>query len=405
LLQPRIDRGRKCLDKPSGNNQQSVVLNSTTVRHREEIRTADPHANYLAYRAEIDAAIAAVLEGSEHVLGPVVERFERDFAASLGQAHGVGVNSGTDALHLALRGLGIGRGDEVIAPSFTSVATIAAIEMCGASPVLAEVEEDFCTIAPEAVASLIGPNSRAVIAVHLYGQPAALDTLSSICARHGLALVEDCAQSHGARWRDKPAGSFGSASCFSFYPSKNLGTVGDGGLVATADAGLAERVAMLRQYGWKEPQMSLLPGWNSRLGPLQAAILQAKLRHLPAMVEARRRIASVYHRELAGLPLMLPHEREGSCHAYHLYVIRCESGAVRQALRDHLARHGVMAGIHYQAPVHRQPAYEGRLRQSGLDVTERLAGKVLSLPIYPELPQSLQEKVIGAVRSFFRGQL
>ena len=258
----------------------------------ELITTSNPRANYLAYKAEIDQAIQTVLNQPDYVLGPVVEHFEARFSAFIGATHGVGVNSGTDALHLALRGLGIGPGDEVITVSHTSVATVAAIEMSGAVPVLVDIEMPWFSIDAQAAASAIGPRTKAIIAVHLYGQPADLTVLAELCGRHGLALIEDCAQCHGATWRGRLTGSFGKAACFSFYPSKNLGGIGDAGMVVTSDAALAARIAMLRTYGWREPQVSLTPGWNSRLGPLQAAILDVKLRHLPEMTGLRRQSAS-----------------------------------------------------------------------------------------------------------------
>ena len=368
---------------------------------KEPIQTSNPRASYLAYKAEIDAAIHAVLDQPGYILGPVVERFEERFAHCVGVGHGVGVNSGTDALHLALRGLGIGRGDEVITVSHTSVATVAAIEMSGAAPVLVDVELPWLTIDPRAAASAVGPRTKAVIVVHLYGQPCDLTRLRALCQRHGLVLIEDCAQSHGAAWSGQPAGSFGTAACFSFYPTKNLGTVGDGGMVVTNDEALARRIAMLRQYGWSAGRDSLMPGWNSRLGPLQAAILEVKLRHLPEIVAARRQMAERYSAAMVDLPLRLPRDREHSRHAYHLYVMRCEDESKRDALRRHLAARRVVAGIHYPVPIHLQPAYHGRVDARALTKTERIASQVISLPSYPELTPSDQQTVISAVREFF----
>jgi dTDP-4-amino-4,6-dideoxygalactose transaminase len=370
-----------------------------SVSPHSPIYTANPRAGYLAYKAEIDAAIQSVLTAPHYILGPAVENFETSFARFIGVAHGVGVNSGTDALHLALTGLGIGQGDEVITVSHTSVATVAAIEMSGAKPVLVDVELPWFTIDPNAAASAIGPRTRAIIAVHLYGQPADLTGLQALCGRHGLALIEDCAQCHGATWQGRPAGCFGAAACFSFYPSKNLGAVGDGGMVLTNDAALAEKIRMLRQYGWQQPQISLMPGWNSRLGPLQAAILDVKLRHLPEIIKLRRQIASRYWQALAGLPLILPFDREGSQHAYHLYVARCST---RGSLLEYLVAKGIVAGIHYPAPVHSQPAYAGRLEMYSLTNTETIASQILSLPLYPELTEQQQNAVISAVCDFFK---
>jgi dTDP-4-amino-4,6-dideoxygalactose transaminase len=375
-----------------------------TIPPRDPIYTANPRAGYLAYKAEIDAAVQDVLASPHHILGPAVEHFEAAFARFIGVSHGVGVNSGTDALHLALTGLGIGRGDEVITVSHTSVATVAAIEMSGAKPVLVDVELPWFTIDPRAAANAIGPRTRAVLAVHLYGQPANLAALQALCGRHGLALIEDCAQCHGATWDGRPTGSFGAAACFSFYPSKNLGAVGDAGMVLTNDGALAEKIRTLRQYGWRQPQMSLTPGWNSRLGPLQAAILDVKLRHLPETITLRRQIARRYQAGLAELPLNLPFDREGSQHAYHLFVARCTDGTTRSRLLEHLAAHGVMAGIHYPAPVHTQPAYAGRLETHDLTNTETISAHILSLPLYPELVEAQQNAVVSAVCDFFKDQ-
>jgi dTDP-4-amino-4,6-dideoxygalactose transaminase len=262
------------------------------------------------------------------------------------------------------------------------------------------VELPWLTIDPQSAASAIGPRTKAVVVVHLYGQPADLTRLQQLCDQHGLALIEDCAQAHGAAWSGKPAGSFGSVACFSFYPTKNLGTVGDGGMVVTNDENLARRIAMLRQYGWSDTRSSLMPGWNSRLGPLQAAILEVKLRHLPQMVHARRQIAERYDSNFADLQLVLPREREGSHHAFHLYVMRCKDSSQRDKLLQHLSARGVAAGIHYPVPVHLQPAYRDRVATRALLNTEAVTHQVISLPIYPELTAPQQEAVVAGVREF-----
>jgi dTDP-4-amino-4,6-dideoxygalactose transaminase len=370
----------------------------------EPVYTSNPRANYLAYKADIDAAIGAVLEQPVYNLGPVVAGFEAEFAAFMGMAHAVGVNSGTDALHLTLRGLGIGAGDEVITVSQTSIATVAAIEMSGAAPVLVDVEPHWHTIDPDAAASAIGPRTRAIIAVHLYGQVADVIRLRDLCDKHNLALIEDCAQSHGASWNGRPAGSFGDAACFSFYPTKNLGTIGDGGMAVTDDRELAGRIAMLRQYGWTQPQYSLTPGWNSRLGPLQAAILSVKLKHLPDMIKRRRQIAAHYAEGLGELPVGLPCDRGESQHAYHLYVAQCEDASARRNLLAHLARKNILASVHYPVPVHAQPAYAGRIAVRTMQITESLPERIISLPLYPELAEPQLDFIIATVRDYFRGQ-
>lgn len=362
---------------------------------------ADPQANYLASQAEIDTAIRAVLEGSTYILGDHVDRFEKDLAAYVGVAHGVGVNNGTDALHLAIRSLGIGVGDEVVTVSHTAVATVAAIRMSGATPVLADVDLTTYTIDPEAVRALIGPRTKAVIAVHLYGSPAEMEPLMSLCREHGIRLIEDCAQAHGARYQGHMVGSMGDLSTFSFYPTKNLGAIGDGGMVLCNDDGIAKRLRLLRQYGWDTPQHSLIEGWNSRLDPLQAAILGVKLKHLPRNTARRRSIAEAYGVGLKGTPLRLPHERADTEHVHHLYVVRTDDETTRDGLREHLASAGVASGIHYALPVHLQEAYAGWVRTGSLRHTETVARTVLSLPMYPELSDPDQQRVIKAIHSFF----
>lgn len=367
------------------------------------LHTANPTAGYLALKGEIDAAIQRALTGSSYVLGPLVEDFERQFAAYLGVAHGVGVNSGTDAVHLALRGLGLGPGDEVITVSHTAVGTVAAIEMAGATPVLVDVTLASRTIDLESLAGAIGPATRAVVAVHLYGHPAPLGPLQALCQKRGLLLIEDCAQATGARWDEHRVGTLGDAGCFSFYPTKNLGGIGDGGMVVTRDEALANRLRQLRQYGWDTPQHSLMPGWNSRLDTLQAAVLAAKLPHLERHNEQRRVLAARYTDGLKNLPLGLPVEQSG-CHAvYHLYVVEAANLYTRHALQVHLRTKGIAAGVHYPLPVHRQPAYAGRLHCRPLPNTEALAASVLSLPLYPEITREEQDRVISGVIEFFAG--
>ncbi len=364
------------------------------------IQTADPRAEYKALSTEIDQAIRSVLEGPVYILGQHVQAFEEAFAAYIGVAHGVGVNNGTDAIHLALRALGIGPGDEVITVSHTAAATVAAIGMAGATPILADVDGSSRTMDPAAIDALVTSNTKAVIAVHLYGHPADMGRLAERCAKYGLALIEDCAQAHGAAWRGKRVGGFGVLSTFSFYPTKNLGAIGDAGLVATDDEALAQRLRLLRQYGWERPQYCSLQGWNSRLDPLQAAILSVKLVHLEARTEQRIRLARMYDERLKGLPVQLPTVLPDCRHVYHLYVIELPDGSTRDALREHLAGAGINAGIHYPFGVHQQPAYTA-LRTGPMHVTERLADTVLSLPLYPDLALDDLERVCTSVRNFF----
>ncbi len=365
------------------------------------LAVADPRAGYLALRAEIDGAIAEVLNGPSYVLGATVERFETAFAEYVGMAHGVGVNNGTDAIHLALRALGLGRGDEVIAVSHTAVATVAAIRMSGAEPVLADVDPNTYTISVEEVRKLIGPRTKAIIAVHLYGHPVDLTGLKEVCQTHGLKLIEDCAQAHGAMYHGRMVGSFGDLSTFSFYPTKNLGAIGDGGMVICNDGELARKLRLLRQYGWDVPQHSLVEGWNSRLDPLQAAILQVKLKHLPAFTGRRIALAEAYSAGLKELPLFLPQVMPVCQHVFHLYVVRLADQTTRDALRKHLLGFGIQAGVHYLLPVHLQSAYSGWIRTGSMASTEEVANTVLSLPLYPELSDDDQARVIAAITTFF----
>ncbi len=362
---------------------------------------ASPVAQYRAHKDAIHAAITRVLDSGAYVLGGEVESFERAFADYCGVAHAVGVASGTDALILALRGSGIGEGDEVVTASHTALATVAAIIATGATPVLVDVDCASYTIDPACIEEAVGPRTKAIVAVHLYGRPVDLDGVERTARSHGLLLVEDCAQAAGARYRDRRVGSIGDVACFSFYPTKNLGAIGDGGIVTTADDALAARVRRLRQYGWNGDRETEDVGVNSRLDPLQAAILGAKLPHLDADNARRAAIAKRYARGLARLPLTLPAEANLAEHVYHLYVLGCDD---RDALAAHLAKQGVGSAIHYPLPAHRHKGYAERVRIpiAGLPVTDRLVDRILSLPIYPELADAEVDRVIAAVRDFYR---
>jgi dTDP-4-amino-4,6-dideoxygalactose transaminase len=370
----------------------------------DAIPQTDPRAGYLAQRPAIDAAINRVLEGGLYILGREVEAFEAAFAAFVGVTHAIGVGNGTDAIELALRACGIGSGDLVFTVSHTAVATIAAIERAGATPVLIDVEPGTYTMAPHELSRALQtpPQGRpaAVLPVHLYGQPADLSALSEIARAHGLRLIEDCAQSHGAQWCGKRTGSVGDIGCFSFYPTKNLGALGDGGMVLTSDPSLAIALREIREYGWRERYISARTGINSRLDAIQAAILGVKLERLVADNSRRQVIATRYDADLAGLPLAPPVRRANATHVFHQYVVRLDK---RDQLRDRLRAAGIGTGIHYPAPVHRQPAYSGRLvaGPSGLVVTERTAPQILSLPMYPQLSDEAVERVIAEIRRFF----
>jgi len=365
------------------------------------IRWASPAAQYRAHKNAIEAAITRVLDSGTYVLGSEVESFERAFADYCSVAYSVGTGSGTDALILALRALGIGPGDEVVTVSHTALATVAAIIATGATPLLVDVDAASYTIDPARVDEAVGPRTKAIVAVHLYGLPADLDAIEAIAKRNRLRLVEDCAQAAGARYRGRRVGSIGDVACFSFYPTKNLGAIGDGGMVTTKDAALASRVRRLRQYGWNEDRETEDVGVNSRLDSLQAAILAAKLPHLETDNARRAAIAAGYAEGLSGLPIAVPATREGATHVYHLYVIACDE---RDALIKHLRRHGIDCGIHYPVPVHLQKVYADRVRvaEGGLKVTEHLTRHIISLPIYPELGDAEVERVIAVICDFYR---
>jgi dTDP-4-amino-4,6-dideoxygalactose transaminase len=361
---------------------------------------ASPLAQYRAHQAPIQSAINRVLDSGTYILGKEVESFECAFADYCGGGHAVGVASGTDALILALKALGVGSGDEVVTVSHTAVATVAAILASGATPVLVDVDEACMTLDPAALDAAVTPRSKAVIAVHLYGQAADLDPILACARRHGLAVIEDCAQSTGGRYRGRRLGSIGDVGCFSFYPTKNLGAIGDGGMVLTSDAKIAARVRRLRQYGWDDARDTHEPGLNSRLDPLQAAILQAKLPHLDTDNVRRAAIARQYEHGLRGLPITTPSGRAGTEHAYHLCVVACEQ---RDALMAYLSDHQIGCAVHYPVPVHRQGGYAEHviLPPSGVPVTERICQQILSLPLYPELSDANVERVITTVRGFY----
>lgn len=364
------------------------------------IPLASPRAQYRAHAQSIDAALARVLDSNAYILGAETQRFEEAFAKTAGCSYAIGVNSGTDALALALRALDLCPGDEVVTVAHTALATVAAVVMTGATPVLVDVDGRTRTMDPDCLSRAVGARTRAIVPVHLYGQPAAMTAIMAIARRHGLKVVEDCAQAVGASIGGQAAGSFGDAAAFSFYPTKNLGAIGDGGAVTTSDPNVAERVRRLRQYGWDAQRVSHEAGVNSRLDELQAAILLAKLPHLARDNERRIAIAATYDKAFAGLPVERPWHSPSDRHVFHLYVIACDR---RDELIRHLTAKDVGAGVHYSAPAHRQEGFVERVVVHGgaLPVTDRLAGQVVSLPIYPELTDGEVARIIDAVRSFF----
>ena len=372
--------------------------------HLGPIPQTDPRAGYVAQQPAIDRAISRVLEGGSYILGREVESFEAAFADFVGVAHAIGCASGTDAIELALRACKIGSGDLVFTVSHTAVATVAAIERVGATAVLIDVEPGTYTMAPHELSrALQVPRTgrpAAVLPVHLYGQPAELSTLCDLARANGLRLIEDCAQSHGALYRGRPTGSFGDIGCFSFYPTKNLGALGDGGMVVASSLALAGALREMREYGWRERYVSACVGINSRLDAIQAAILEVKLGSVTTDNARRRTIADRYDSGLAKLPLVLPKRRADTTHVFHQYVIRLTE---RDVLRDWLHAAGIGTGIHYPVPVHLQPAYRGRLATgpSGLGVTERAARQILSLPMYPQISEEMIDRIITQIEGFF----
>jgi dTDP-3-amino-3,4,6-trideoxy-alpha-D-glucose transaminase len=362
----------------------------------------DLKKQYASIKSEIDAATQRVYASGWFILGPETEAFEKEFAQYIGVQHAVGVNSGTDALHLALRALGIGAGDEVITVPNTAVATVAAIEMAGATPVLCDVHTDAMTMDADSFAAVITSRTRAVIPVHLFGQSAELDPILGIARQYKLAVIEDCAQAHGATYQGQRVGSFGDVACFSFYPTKNLGAYGDGGAVLTNDAQLADKVKRLRQYGWRARYESEMRGVNTRLDELQAALLRVKLRHLPAWNQARRERAALYTELLPNQRVYSPIEMPYGEHVYHLYVVQCDEaqGASRDYLAAFLKEREIGTAIHYPTPIHLQTAYQSLAPEGSLPVAEKLAREILSLPLYPELALDDVRTVADAIREF-----
>jgi dTDP-4-amino-4,6-dideoxygalactose transaminase len=359
----------------------------------------DLAAQYPQIRPEIDAAIARVLDATSFILGNEVAEFEASFSAFLGSRGTVGVASGTSALQLALLASGVGPGDEVITTAHTFIATAEAISHTGATPVFVDIEPRTFNLDPERVAVAVTARTRAIVPVHLYGQAADMPAISRLAAEHGLRVVEDAAQAHGAEVDGRRCGTLGDLASWSFYPGKNLGAYGDAGAVSGNDASLLAGVRKLRDHGRTTKYEHDQIGFGERLDALQAAILGVKLRRLEAWTEDRRSVAARYDAGLAGLPIGLPAEAPGRRHVFHLYVIRSER---RDDLLAHLKAAGIDAGIHYPVPLHLQPAYASLgVRRGDLPETERAASEVLSLPIYPELAEDDQARVIEAVRSFF----
>ncbi len=358
----------------------------------KKILQTDPSSVYRAYQPEINAAIQRVLDSGFYVLGEQVEAFEQEFSNYLGANYGIGVASGTDALTVALRACGVGSGDVVLTVSHTAVATVAAIELTGATPLLVDVDIDSFTIdidrLDEAIAKVRATPSmghlKAIVPVHLYGHPADLPAIMRLADQYDLYVIEDCSQAHGAALNQRKVGTWGHCAAFSCYPTKNLGAIGDAGIIVTRDPKLAQECQRIRQYGWATRYVSDTAGMNSRLDAIQAAILRVKLKHLDADNGQRQAIALHYAQKLQDLPLQLPQSAPGALHVYHQFVLRVGQ---RDDMFDFLQASGVGVALHYPLPVHLQPAYQDRLplAPAGLPVTERLRQEIISLPMHPFL--------------------
>lgn len=356
----------------------------------------DLKSQYRSIKPEIDAAISRVLDSCQFVLGSEVAAFEQDFADFCGTTECVALNSGTSALHLALLAAGIGPGDEVITVPFTFVASVAAVLYAGARPVLVDIDPRSFTMDPAALEKAISPRTKAILPVHLYGQPADMDPIMAVARKHGLIVIEDAAQAHGARYKGRAVGSIGDMGCFSFYPGKNLGAYGEGGAVTTSNAKHASTIRMLRDWGQDRKYHHVLRGYNYRMEGFQGAVLAVKLRYLKKWTEARRSVARQYDELLAHCDIEKPQEMPWARHVYHVYTVRSEN---RDALQQALTAGGIQTGIHYPVPVHLQPAYvELGYGPGAFPHAEAAAKQVLSLPLYPELSQASVVQVAEAVK-------
>jgi dTDP-4-amino-4,6-dideoxygalactose transaminase len=370
-----------------------------TIATQDRVRFVDLGAQTRTLQPALTDALAAVLERGDFILGEDVERFEQEFAAYCGVAHAVGVDSGLSALELALRAAGVGPGDEAITQANTFIATVGAIQAVGARPVLTDCDP-MGGMDPAAVAAALSPRTRAILPVHLFGRLGEMDAILALAAPRGIAVIEDACQAHGAIWQGRRAGSFGLAAAFSFYPAKNLGAFGDGGMLVTNSEEVAAQARTLRNYGQRAKYEHVTLPLNRRLDTLQAAVLRIKLPHLDRWNARRQYLADAYREHLQGLPVAVPPSDPPGRHVYHLLVVETES---RDALRARLTDAGVETGIHYPVPPHLQPALRDLGWQAGaFPVAERLAGRILSLPMYPELPVGHVERVAAAVRSHFR---
>jgi len=357
----------------------------------------DLKAQYQSIKPEIDAAIARVLDSCQFVLGAEVAGFEQEYAAYCGTAECIALNSGTSALHLALLAAGVGPGDEVITVPFTFVASIAAVLYAGARPVLVDIDPRSFTMDPAAIENLITPRTKAILPVHLYGQSADMDPIMEVARRHGLVVIEDAAQAHGAKYKGRPVGSIGDLGCFSFYPTKNLGAYGEGGAVTTNNSDYAKTIRALRDWGQDRKYFHVLRGYNYRMEGFQGAILRVKLRHLEKWTEGRRAIVAKYNQLLEGSGVECPTEMPWARHVYHVYTLRTDD---RDGIKAALHAEGIQTAVHYAVPAHLQPAYADLGYSRGdMPESERAAGEVLSLPLYPDLTDNQIQSVSEVLTS------
>ncbi|ACS91098.1 DegT/DnrJ/EryC1/StrS family aminotransferase [Thermococcus sibiricus] len=360
----------------------------------------DVKREYHEIKEEIDNAVQRVLESGWFILGEELKKFEEEFAKYLGANYAIGVNSGSDALYLSVKALGIGRGDEVITVSHTFISTVDAIVRNGARPVFVDIDPETYTIDVNQIEEKITKKTKAIIPVHLYGHPADMDPIMEIAEKHGLYVIEDASQAHGAEYKGKKVGSIGHVACFSFYPTKNLGAYGDAGAIVTNDNELAERLRMMRNYGSPKKYYHDFIGVNSRLDEIQAAILRVKLKYLNRWNERRREIAKLYNEFLKDTGVITPVEKEWAKHVYHLYVIRHKE---RDELQQYLLRNGIKTQIHYPVPVHLQKAYLDLGVKVRLPVTEQISQEILSLPMFPHLSDTEVEKIARVVKDASNG--
>jgi dTDP-4-amino-4,6-dideoxygalactose transaminase len=375
---------------------EGIVAKFPMTNTRVRIPLLDLKAQYHSIKREIDAAIAGVLESSQFVLGAEVDAFEQGFAAYCGAAECVALNSGTSALHLALLAAGIGPDDEVITVPFTFVASVAAIGYVGARAILVDIDAASFTLDARAIEKATTTRTRAILPVHLYGQPADMDPIMEVARRRGLVVIEDAAQAHGAKYKGRPVGSIGDLACFSFYPGKNLGAYGEGGAVTTSNADFARTIRMLRDWGQDRKYHHLLRGFNYRMEGFQGAILRVKLRYLEQWTEARRALVAQYNELLVDAAVERPKEMSWARHVYHVYTLRSQD---RDGLQVALQAEGIQTGIHYPVPVHLQPAYADLgYGRGAFPYSEIAATQVLSLPLYPELSSQAISEVAAAVK-------